>query len=119
MIGLIAFLVFAFFALLSWIMTAVCMKVDWIFVSGVNLLPKADRQKYKEKHDMRAMNRFIGKRIFMPLAVLFTIIAPISYVDAEWMQSAWFGVLLVIVVIATLVMIFTALPKILGNKFEK
>jgi len=116
MIGLIAFLVFA---LLSWIMTAVCMKVDWIFVSGVNLLPKADRQKYKEKHDMRAMNRFIGKRKFMPLAVLFTIVAPISYVDAEWMQSAWFGVLLAFVVIAAIVMIFTAMPKILGNKFEK
>ena len=116
MIHLIIFLVMA---ALFWIMTILCMKVDWILVNGVNMLPKEDRLKYKEKHDMRAMNKFIAKRIFMPLAIMSTVVAPVEFLNKEWIETAWFGAFLVIIIVAPLVLVFSALPKILGKTFEK
>jgi len=117
MFGIITCVVLCLF---FWIMTILCFKTDWIFVSGVNMLPKEDKIKYKETHDMKAMNCFIAKRVFLPLAIASTI-SPliILFEDAEWVQSTWFGILITLVIIALVVSIFSIIPKILGTKFEK
>jgi len=117
MFGIIACIVLSIF---FWIMTILCFKTDWIFVSGVNMMPKADRVTYKEKHDMKAMNHYIGKRVFLPLAIACTI-SPILIIfeDAAWVKSTWFGILLTLVILALTVSIFSIVPKILGTKFEK
>jgi hypothetical protein len=101
-------------------MTILCFKTDWIFVSGVNMLPKADRKKYKEKHDMRAMNCFIGKRVFLPLSIACTI-SPLFIVfeDTELMKSTWVGILITVAIFAFTASIFYAVAKILGGKFER
>ena len=118
MIGIIILLPIAMF---FGAMTAFCLKgVDWILISGVNMLPKEDKQKFKEKHDMIAMNRLIGKRIFLPLTILcLACVLVLIFGIPEWMQSAWFGAVIVVAIIAALVLVFSALPKILGNHFEK
>ena len=101
------------------IMTAICLNVDWNMISGVNMLPKEERQKFKEKHDMRAMNRYIGKRIFFPLAVLCSILAPILLLEFELMQSTVVGIVFFVAVVAFIVYIVSTASKVLGNKFEK
>ena len=120
MIGLIITFVLGLFFV---IMFSFCLKgVDWILISGPNMLPKEDRQKYKDKHDMVALNRFIGKRVFLPSAVscfaFSAIVSLVTFSDAEWVQSTWFAVIIVIVVIAFFVLVGSALPKIFGNHFE-
>jgi hypothetical protein len=102
-------------------MTIFCLRgVDWILISGVNTLPKEDRRKFKERHDMIAMNKFIGKRVFLPATILCLGFMPFFFFEShEWMQSAWFGAVIIAVVIAALVPVFSALPKILGSHFEK
>ena len=117
---MIEFIIFLIFTAFFWFMTIVTLKgVDWILLSGVNILPKEERRKYKEKHDMIAMNRFIGKRIFLPVSVAGTVFMPPLILGAEFVHSAWFVIPLVIAVVAMLLLIFSALPKILGSAFEK
>jgi hypothetical protein len=114
--------------LLSWVITAFLLKgVDWILISGVSTLPKEDRLKFKEKHDMVGMNRYAGKRIFLPVSIWATVFAPmfisLMLFGSEWLQSAWYGTAYAIVIaicsVALLISIFSALPKMLGNNFEK
>jgi len=119
---------YSIFGLLSWIMTVFTLKgVDWILISGVNTLPKEDRLKFKEKHDMVGMNRFAGKRIFLPLSIWMSIFAPLffslMFFDSYWLQYTWYGtgygIMIAICSVAMLVSVFSALPKIMGNNFEK
>jgi hypothetical protein len=114
--------------LFSWIITFFTLRgVDWILISGVNTLPKEDRLKFKEKHDMVGMNRYAGKRIFLPVSLWVSIFAPLFFslmlFDSDWLQSTWYGTFYGIVIaicsIIVLVSIFSALPKITGNNFEK
>ena len=103
-------------ALFSGIMTVFCLKgVDWVLISGVNMLPKEERQKFKEKHDMIAMNKFIGKRVFFPTTVLCLACVPLVVFDIP----DWFDAMIVVAVIAVLVYVFSALPKILGDHFAR
>jgi len=102
-------------AVFFWFLTAATLKgVDWIFISGVNSLPKEERQAFKEKHDMISMNRYLGKRILLPTAVLFSIIAPLVLSSADWMQSAWFCAVILISVLSFLMLIVRAVLRILN-----
>ena len=79
-------------SLFLWALTFFTLKgVDWILVSGINTLPKEDRQKYKEKHNMIEMNRYAGKRIFFPFAIFTLIVAPlvlsVTIFNAEWLEA--------------------------------
>ena len=104
--------------LIFWILTIFTLRgVDWVLISGVTTLSKGERQKFKEKNNMTEMNRYIGKRVFLPIALMLSIIAPLM-LNANWMQSTWFGIVIFIVVIVVLVSIFSAIPKILGTTFE-
>jgi hypothetical protein len=116
MVGTIILVIFALF---FWIMTIICMNVDWVMINGVNILPKEERQKFKEKHDMRAMNKFIGNRVFLPLAVLLSALTPLIAFEPVWAQSNWVGIVILVAIVAVVIYIVSAVPKILGNKFEK
>jgi len=107
--------------LFFWILTIFTFKgVDWILINGVNMSSKEEKQKFKEKHDMITMNRYIGKQVFLPIAVLFSLIVPLILFDAEWMQSAWFGVVILFAIIAFLVLLVRAALKILDfDKWRK
>jgi hypothetical protein len=100
-----------------WSMTFFTIKgVDWIIVSGPNMLPKEERQAYKEKHDMIAMNRFIGKRILLPLSVWGSVLIPSIFLSPEF--TAYYIFIGAVAGIA-MVLIFSAVPKLFGNHFEK
>ena len=116
MIGAVICLVLGLFC---WAMTIICLNVDWVMISGVNMLPKDERLKFKEKHDMRAMNKYIGKRMFLPSAIFCSIFTPIIFFEPAWVQSTWAGVVIFFACIVFIVYIISAVPKILGNKFEK
>ena len=100
-----------------------CLRgVDWIFISGWTIMPKEDKQKFKKKHDMVAMNRLIGKRVFIPIAVFCVLGGVFSFLytqfDPVWMQSSWLAIPILAVVIGVFVPVFSALPKVLGTHFE-
>ena len=110
-------------SLFLWILTAFTLKgVDWILISGVNTLPKEEKRKFKEKYDVVAMNKYAGKNIFLPTAVLCTLIVLLIFLGAEWKQSApvLFAVIMTVISVALivyLVYLFRATFKILD--FEK
>ena len=116
---MVATAVLLIISLLCWAMTVICLRgVDWILISGVNTLPKAERQKYKEKHDMVAMNKFIGKKVFLPLAIICTITAVVILLDAPWMQTPWFAAVIIVACVALLAITFWAAAKIFGGNFS-
>jgi len=113
---MIAIVILSVVSLFFWILTAFTLKgVDWILINGVNVLPKEDKQKFKEKYDIIAMNKHIGKRVFLPLAILCALIVPLIFFDAEWMQSqpVLFGIIIVVLSIAFLVYLVRATLKVL------
>jgi len=116
MIGIFVLLTISLF---FGILAVFCLKgVDWVLINGVNTLSKEEQQEFKDKYDMIAMNRYIGKRILLPLALLCLIYVPIiAFETLDWMQSAWFGILVIVVSIGGVVVLCSALPKILN--FEK
>jgi len=96
--------------------------VDWILINGVNVLPKEDKQKFKEKYDMISMNKFIGTRMFLPLAVLCSFIVPLIIFEFEWLQAqqVLFGILIFILSFGLLVHLVRVMLKILDfDKWKK
>ncbi|MCL1996280.1 MAG: hypothetical protein FWG63_08745 [Defluviitaleaceae bacterium] len=55
---------------LFWFFAIVCLKgCDWllvILISGFSLADKETKQKYREKNDIPAMNKYMGKTMFLP-----------------------------------------------------
>jgi len=93
--------------------------VDWIFISGPNTLPSKDRQAFKAMHDMPALNRYIGWRMFLPLAVMITVFAPPFIFDVSWTGSTWFGVVVTAAAFFAVGSFFSTLITVIGGKFEK
>jgi hypothetical protein len=91
---------------------------DWILLSGVNTLPKEDRDEYRATHDMIGMNKLAGRRIFRPMAVVSALVLFVNLFGL-WSDSAAFGVAILVVTVILLTSVFSALPRILGTEFEK
>ena len=68
---------------------------------------------------MVAMNRFIGKRIFLPTTVLCLACVPLMFFEIPEHMTLGFTIVIIVAVVAVLILSFSALPKILGNHFEK
>jgi len=113
-------ILFASIALILWALTIIALSgVNWIFISGPNTLPKKDRQAFKAMHDMPALNRFIGLRMFLPLAVMVTVFAPPFIFDWAWTGATWFGIIVTTAAFFVVGSVFGALITIIGGKFEK
>ena len=107
--------------LASWGMTYITLRkkgCNWFMVSGYIALPKEDRVKYKAKFDVVAMNRYCGKFMYFPLSVMHTLMVPLV-LGLPWAMSAWYGAIVGILAIPTLVGCFKAVLGTLGDKFEK
>ena len=53
-----------------WFFFAICFNgCDWDFNSTHD---KKDRKVFKEHYDVKAINKYLGKTLFLPLAVLLT-----------------------------------------------
>jgi len=118
-IMLIGLIVGLFFGVLG----VICLRgVDWILINGQNMMSKEDKQKFKAKHDMIAMNRFIGKRVLLPIAAFFIAGVLFAFIHLQfepvWMQSSWIAVPILAAVVYVLYVTFSALPKVLGSHFE-
>jgi len=122
--NMIELIVLSFVAACFWAITIKCLVgCDWILINGPNTLPKDEKIKFKAKHDMISLNKFIGKTVLMSAAILFTLIAVFvalyTQTDLTWVSSVWLVWPFVIVCIALGVRMFVAVPKIMGTKFEK
>jgi len=100
-----------------------CLRgIDWIFISGWILMPKEDKQKFRAQHDMLAMNRLIGKQVFLPTAAFCMLTGIYIFIytqfDPAWMQSQWVVFPISAAVVGLLVSVFSALLKVLGTQFE-
>jgi energy-converting hydrogenase Eha subunit H len=107
-------------ALLLWAAAIKCIiGCDWILVSGVNTLPKEEKQKYKEQHDMVAMNRYIGKRMLLPMAVVCSLYAAVMLIDTDLFRTVWFGTVIFVTTVAAMGLCFSAVVKVMGDMFKK
>ena len=106
-------------SILFWVIGIICIKgCNVILVSGANLMPKEDRKKYKEKHDIIAMNRYIGKVIILPLAALCSFMSVTMITEFAWMESNWFAGITIAAVIGIIALCFYGAVQILGSRFE-
>jgi len=114
---IIGFIIFLPIIIFLAVMTFFCLKgVDWVLISGI--FSREERKKFKAKHDMIAMNRFIGKRVFLPGAIYTAAMFPLFF-DMPWMQSEWLGAVILWATFVVMGLVFSAVPKILGTHFEK
>jgi uncharacterized membrane protein YphA (DoxX/SURF4 family) len=91
---------------------------DWILLSGVNTLPKSDRDEYRSKHDMVGMNRYIGRRVLLPTAIFSLLCSPLL-IFGFFPEALIFRYGFFMVTIAYIFAVFSSLPKVLGTDFEK
>jgi ABC-type Na+ efflux pump permease subunit len=107
-------------AFLLWAGCIRCLTgTEVILISGVGTLPRAERQKYRERHDMKAMNKDIGKRVLLPLSVALSLAAPLVYLNAPWMRSAWFGAAVAAVSLAVMGYVAYGAVKVLGGDYVR
>lgn len=121
---MIALIGTSFVAVCFWAITIKCLiGCDWILINGPNMLPKEDKIKFKAKHDMVGLNRYIGKTVLLSAAILFSLITIFvtlyTQFNFAWVSSGWFAWPFVFVCIVLGVRMFVAVPKIMGTKFEK
>jgi len=105
-------------SLLGWGMVFICLRksgCNWVMISGIY---GEEKQKYRDKHDVVALNRYAGKSILLPTAIMITMTLPMP-LDFAWSTSAWYGILIGICAVASMVRIFIAIPQMLGTRFEK
>jgi len=117
---MIEFVILLVLSLALWAAAIICMKgCNRMLISGYAMLPKEEREKLKEQYDIIAMNKYIGKTIFLPLAVVFMIIVVMICLEAAWMQSPWFGALIAIAAFAVLARCAYSAIQIFGDRFKK
>lgn len=78
-------------------------------IAGYNTLSKEEKLKYKEKNNVAARNKYLGKTILLPMSLLFSIILLTDFLGITEVVSGygvvntigppWFTVLLVLVII--------------------
>ena len=103
-----------------WAMTIICLRgCGWILISGYSLLPKEDKDKFRQKYDVISMNKYLGKTVFMPLAIICSIISLQILFEPAWMDSGWYTTVLIIVVFVTVGSCLYAATQVLGDKFKK
>jgi hypothetical protein len=107
------------------IMTVFCLKgCNWVLLSGYNL-SKDDRKRFREQYDVITMNKYIGKMIFLPLAlggIITCVLLFISFVfpnDIAFFHSGWFATIIVFSALIFIALSFYALIQVLGNRFKK
>ena len=110
-------IIVAVVSLLFWVLGAFCLSgLNKLLLSGNT---KKDAEKLKGQYDLISMNRYIGKTIIIPIAVIFSFISVWILFDFHFMSSTIFGVVFGIAVLAVTVLCFYAATQILGNRFKK
>ncbi|MCL1996277.1 MAG: hypothetical protein FWG63_08730 [Defluviitaleaceae bacterium] len=108
-------------AAFSWFFAIACLKgCNWVLVTGYSIADKETKQKYREKNDVPAMNKYIGKTIFLPLAIVMTFFTVISLIDLPPDLFSLVGnVLGVGGVVATVLAVKGAITVVFSGRFER
>ena len=114
--GIIVILLSLFF----WVFTVICLNgCSWILISGYSMASKEEKEMYKKRYDVVAMNRYIGKTVLLPSAVFCTVLIPIIFLQ-ELISEQLIGVFIGTSSIAITVLCFYAAIKVLsGEKFKR
>ena len=103
-----------------WAMTIICLRgCGWVLISGYSLLPKEDKDKFRQKYDVISMNKYLGKTVFMPLAAICSIVSLQILFEPVWMNSGWYTTVLIVAVVATVGSCFYAAAQVLGDRFKE
>ena len=93
-------------------------RCKWITLSrNADLRTLEGQQRYREQNDVQAMNQFLAKIMFLPVAVLLTAILAISWLGVDFtpfMRGAGFGF-----GISLLLLWAKSIRDILGGKFAR
>jgi general stress protein CsbA len=107
------------------IMTIFCLKgCNWVLLSGHNL-SKDDRKRFREQYDVITMNKYIGKMIFLPLALggliscVLLLISILASNDIAFFNSGWFATIIVFSALIFIALCFYAYVQVVGNRFKR
>ena len=106
-------------SLIFWILMVICLKdCNKIIISGYSTASEDEKKKYKQKYDVAAMNKFLGKVVFLPLSVFCTALIPI-FVYEGMLYGLLIGIITGIGSIIILILGIYATVVILdGDKFK-
>ena len=104
-----------------WFFAIACLRgCNWVLATGYSTANKETKQKYREKKDVPAMNKYIGKTIFLPMAILMTLFSAILFIDlAPNIVSLVENVLGIFGIAVTILAIKGAVTALLGSRFDK
>ena len=104
--------------LIGWILGFICLRgLNKVLL---NFLYKEDRDKFKEQHDVIAMNRYISKTILFPSAILMTVTTVLIFFrNSFFMKSVAFGVVFAVAAVVTVGYCLYAVVQISGDRFKK
>ena len=106
-------------SLIFWILTVICLKgCNKIFISGYSTASDDEKKKYKEKYDVAAMNKFLGKVVFLPLSVFCTALIPM-FIYESMLHGLLIGVITGIASIIILILgIYATVVIVDGDKVK-
>ena len=108
-------------ALVCWALAFICLKgSDLILLSGISTANKKEKAKFREQYDVRAMNKCIGKLIFVPVAIVTTAAAITELMrHLELYLPSLYGTAITIGTIAAIIICIVGTVFIFNGKFEK
>jgi accessory gene regulator protein AgrB len=106
--------------LFLWFLTINCLRgCNWILVSGISTSSKAVKLQYRMQNDVPAMNRYMGKTIFLPFSIYCTVLWIMMFFNIPWMVEAWFGIVLTVFTFLMVGFCFYAVVQVLGGRFKR
>ena len=110
-------IIVAIVSLMFWVFGAFCLRgINRFLLNGYT---KKEAEKAKEQFDVILMNRYIGKTIIIPIAIILTFISVWLLFDFHFMSSTVVGVAFGIATLAVIILCFYSVTQILGNRFKK
>ncbi|MCL1988654.1 MAG: hypothetical protein FWG64_11915 [Firmicutes bacterium] len=115
-----------FFAFITWACLLKKGGCNWILLSGESIVDKETKQLFRARHDVPAMNRYMAKTGYLPLAVTFTLFAVIyglgDYGFGIIETVAWQDIAILAVgvaILAVCVNVVRVYLQVIGGKFER
>ena len=111
-------IVLAVLGLFLWIFGIICcIGLDTCLISGYWW--KKERAKFKKEYDCIAMNRYLSRTMFFPLAGIITVCAVLLYFKFPFSRTTAFGVIITVAIFAVVGLCFYSATQILGDRFKR
>ena len=97
-----------------------CTKgTTWNLVAGTRRIPENMKWRYQIRHFRIIMNRLIGMKVLLPLALLCIFLSLQILLETGWMSQVLLGALIFISSVSVILFVIYVVPKILNGIFYR